>query len=294
MTALTVLYVFLCIGGTFADKVLPEKEPSVDQTLLSSTTDGKLSGVLRNVLNQESLVRFSMAQKFQTLVLDVLDNQNSSRSLQRKVVNIAKELKALETRDQMLEEENLKLKEELKMMNESLKNNRSQIMEEMLDEFDTRLKMVEEKMINFSTQHTPDTRRKVYFSAGISKEKGYSAKVNGNNVILFQKVISNEGGAYNPSTGVFSAPVSGVYVFSCFILKDKTTNFVYLEVNGLKKFSIVSHSPSGSRDGLESAGNLAVLNLQQGDRVIMTSTVESNLRSASEAPSTTFSGFLLY
>ncbi|XP_062570759.1 uncharacterized protein LOC134232800 [Saccostrea cucullata] len=294
MTAVTVLFVFLCIGGTFAKKVLPEKDPSLDQTLLSSTTDGKISGVLRNILNQESLVRFSMAQKFQTLVLDVLDNQNNSRSLQRKVVNIAKELKALETRDQILEAENLKLKQELMMMYESYRDNQSNIMEQMLDEFDTRLKMVEEKMIILSAQQTTDTRKKVYFSAGISKEIGNYAEWNGNDVILFQKVISNEGGAYNASTGVFSTPVGGVYVFSCFILTDKTTLYAYLEVNGLKKFNILGYTPPSSRDDVESAGNLAVLNLQQGDRVLMRHTGGSNLRSMLEAPSTTFSGFLLY
>ncbi|XP_061185099.1 heavy metal-binding protein HIP-like [Saccostrea echinata] len=292
MTVLSVMYLFLCIGGTFAKKVLPEKDASGEHTLLSSTTEGKLSGVLRNILNQESLVRFSMAQKFQKLVLDVLDNQHNSKSLLRKVGNIAKELQALETRDQILEEENFKLKQELKVMYD----NQSHITEQFqrLDEFDIRLKMVEEKMINLSAQQTADTGKRVYFSAGITKEIRNSAVWNGNDVIIFYDVISNEGGAYNASTGVFTAPVDGVYVFSCFILTDRTTFYAYLEVNGSRKINVLGNTGPSRYDILESAGNLDILHLQQGDRVLMRRSSGSNIRSVHDAPSTTFSGFLLY
>ncbi|XP_061165635.1 C1q-related factor-like [Saccostrea echinata] len=143
------------------------------------------------------------------------------------------------------------------------------------------------------TNSSTNTRKQVYFSAGISKITN-SSIWNINSVIVFNIVISNEGGTYSASTGVFTAPVDGVYVFSCFILADKTTFFAYLEVNGLRKFNVLGLTPPSAVDDVDSAGNLAILHLQQGDKVLMRRTGGSNIRTVEDAPSTTFSGFLLY
>ncbi|KAH3721492.1 hypothetical protein DPMN_064420 [Dreissena polymorpha] len=39
-----------------------------------------------------------------------------------------------------------------------------------------------------------------------------------NQNIVFEKVLTNEGGGYHPNHGVFTAPQSGVYVFSSSIM----------------------------------------------------------------------------
>ncbi|XP_061180810.1 multimerin-2-like [Saccostrea echinata] len=149
-------------------------------------------------------------------------------------------------------------------------------------------------LLENSVELLKDSSKNVYFSAGITNEIRDPSGWNSDQVIKFHKVISNVGGGYSSSTGVFTAPVGGVYVFSCYILTDKSSLYAYLEVNGSKKFNILGYTPSGSADDVDSAGNLIVLPLQQGDRVLMKKTGGNNIRSVGAAPSTTFSGFLLY
>jgi len=42
--------------------------------------------------------------------------------------------------------------------------------------------------------------------------------VGNNQNILFEKVVLNEGNAFHPHTGVFTAPVSGVYCFQAMVM----------------------------------------------------------------------------
>ena len=52
---------------------------------------------------------------------------------------------------------------------------------------------------------------RVPFTAGLSFAKSYNF-----DSIVFDNALSNVGSAYDPSTGTFVAPVSGVYAFSFF------------------------------------------------------------------------------
>ncbi|XP_062616953.1 fibroleukin-like isoform X2 [Saccostrea cucullata] len=82
--------------------------------MLPSIVSGRESNVLRDILNQESLVRFSMVQKIQNLVMDAIDSKNNRLDTKAKLSEVTKDLKDLETKSQNMEEENNKLKEELK------------------------------------------------------------------------------------------------------------------------------------------------------------------------------------
>ena len=55
----------------------------------------------------------------------------------------------------------------------------------------------------------------VYFSAGVNMGiKGYMLPVKKGHSIIFNKVLVNYGNGYNPKTGRFSCPSSGIYAFS--------------------------------------------------------------------------------
>ena len=60
--------------------------------------------------------------------------------------------------------------------------------------------------------------RKVAFSATITSPVG---PVNRDLTLVYPNVITNIGGAYDPITGVFTAPVKGVYQFSFTGMDDR-------------------------------------------------------------------------
>lgn len=80
----------------------------------SETTSLRVSDVLRDVLNQESLVRFSVVQKIRNLAMDSIDHKNKVELL----LNSVKGVKGLKDdkrtarkRIAVLEDQNLKLNE---------------------------------------------------------------------------------------------------------------------------------------------------------------------------------------
>lgn len=84
---------------------------------------------------------------------------------------------------------------------------------------------------------------------------------------MFPEVITNVGNAYNPSNGVFTAPIGGDYVFFVNV-QSYDTNSVYVDIvmNGVSKVRTMAYSYNGyDRD--EAGPNLVVLTLQKEDRV---------------------------
>ena len=82
-------------------------------------------------------------------------------------------------------------------------------------------------------------------------------------VVKYNRVLSNVGGAYHPSTGTFTVPYKGVYSISC-ILQSDASNNVHLQIikNGAK-MSIVYISKST----YPHAGQTLQLLLNKGDKI---------------------------
>jgi hypothetical protein len=81
--------------------------------------------------------------------------------------------------------------------------------------------------------------------------------------VVFSQVVTNEGGAYNSSTGEFIAPVNGTYAFYSNILSDWGKYIeTCLKVNG--EIRMYMYSGSQYRG---SGSNMALLKLKVGDIV---------------------------
>eukprot|EP00105_Crassostrea_gigas_P003618 XP_011416526.1 PREDICTED: complement C1q-like protein 2 isoform X1 [Crassostrea gigas] len=84
----------------------------------------------------------------------------------------------------------------------------------------------------------------------------------------YDRVVTNEGNAYNPSTGKFTAPTNGVYQFNWYTLSDFTlTSNAGLFVNGKLKASQASTNSAGRSHKWVTSGSGMALLLKKGDEV---------------------------
>ncbi|XP_030286577.1 complement C1q-like protein 4 [Sparus aurata] len=130
---------------------------------------------------------------------------------------------------------------------------------------------------------------KVAFSALLQKGGAYGP-FDKDTTLAYNKVHTNTGDAYNSCTGIFTAPVAGVYYFTFFY---HAGGHHASELHLFKNCEMIVRSSdhkTGS-DNADNGGNAAVLQLQQGDQVYVRMLAQKHVWAADN--STSFSGFLL-
>ncbi|XP_066568594.1 cerebellin-1 [Amia ocellicauda] len=109
--------------------------------------------------------------------------------------------------------------------------------------------------------------------------------------LVYKKVYTNIGNAYNPTTGIFTAPVKGVYDFSYSAFKNSAqTMGVMLYKNG-KRIVIVYDNIA--QDSQDSASNRAILQMDVGDQAYLVLYANSQIYDNGNNYNT-FSGVLLF
>uniref|UniRef100_A0A8W8JA80 C1q domain-containing protein n=1 Tax=Magallana gigas TaxID=29159 RepID=A0A8W8JA80_MAGGI len=128
------------------------------------------------------------------------------------------------------------------------------------------------------------------FTAGIiSGNDGWTG-----DTLVFPVVIYSEGKGYNPSTGIFTAPTAGTYVFYISV-QSAYQKHIFLDIvlNGSSKVRAFAWYDSGNSVRIYQTGtNLVILHLQTGDRVWVKRYSGTGYLSH-VISSTTFSGFKL-
>uniref|UniRef100_A0A3P9QIC0 Cerebellin 10 n=1 Tax=Poecilia reticulata TaxID=8081 RepID=A0A3P9QIC0_POERE len=134
----------------------------------------------------------------------------------------------------------------------------------------------------------------VAFSASVftGGAQGYIGPFDTETVLVFRHVATNIGNAYNPNTGIFSAPIRGVYHFE-FYLHGHGHKSIHtaatLVKNGQQIFTAFEGQPSYSVN----PSNGVILHLESGDVVFVRLWRNSRIYDTCNNH-TTFSGHLLF
>ncbi|KAK9527866.1 hypothetical protein VZT92_014390 [Zoarces viviparus] len=130
---------------------------------------------------------------------------------------------------------------------------------------------------------------KLAFSAGLTSS-GHIGPFTTETPLIYGRVFTNIGGAYNLTTGIFTAPVKGVYYFRCTAFNNKKGE--WMAVNLYHNSQIILHN-SEIANGHTTIANAILLQLEQGSVVYMCLQKNCGLYDDSTTWNT-FSGFLLF
>ncbi|CAB1326706.1 unnamed protein product [Coregonus sp. 'balchen'] len=136
--------------------------------------------------------------------------------------------------------------------------------------------------------------RKVAFSASLAApgQHGDTGPFNTGITLVYRNIYSNIGNAYNPTTGIFTAPVRGLYLFRFYIYgggDNSVPTTAALHKNGHQIAIAHAHQASG---GINSSNGVSVL-LEVGDVVYMHLWAGRKIYDDGNRHST-FSGHLLF
>ncbi|XP_048022288.1 multimerin-2-like [Megalobrama amblycephala] len=201
------------------------------------------------------------------LTASITEQKGNIRELTATVTEQKENIRALETQ---LREQQTFILEELKKKNDEISNVTLSQVEELRKE---------------------NRDREIAFSAGLMESgSGYVGPFTTEITITYRNVFTNIGNAYNPVTGIFTAPLKGAYMFRVTVYgHGGTGSSASIYKNG--KHMVVSFNYQ-AQDRVNSS-NGVVLILEAGDVVYVR--LGTNTRIAdSENNHNTFSGFLLF
>uniref|UniRef100_A0A671XEK4 Complement C1q-like protein 4 n=1 Tax=Sparus aurata TaxID=8175 RepID=A0A671XEK4_SPAAU len=177
--------------------------------------------------------------------------------------------------------------EKLKAMETRLKDSETRltVSETRLRESETRLNNSENQILELRNKE----RTNVMFSAVVGTA-GTLGPFDTDTTVIYKTVITNIGNAYNQYTGVFVAPVAGVYYFTIFSHAGGAhPATLYLFKNN--EHIITTQDHQSDYDTADNGGNAVFLQLQQGDQVYVR--LAENCHIWGYNQHTTFSGFLV-
>ncbi|XP_046897887.1 collagen alpha-2(VIII) chain-like isoform X2 [Hypomesus transpacificus] len=154
---------------------------------------------------------------------------------------------------------------------------------------EARLSLIEHQVEELKAEN--EGRPKVAFYTALTNS-GYVGPFNTETQLVYSKVFINIGNAYSPVTGVFTAPVRGVYYFrfTAVDLRKSGGMGVAMYKND---FVIIANSAYNTDGQAKFLANAVTVELEQGDQIMMRLPPSYGLWDNSNNYNT-FSGFLLF
>ncbi|XP_076581766.1 uncharacterized protein LOC143317497 [Chaetodon auriga] len=179
------------------------------------------------------------------------------------------------------------MKQKLGVLETRLKNSETRLWnsETRLKNSEYRLKISENQILELKKKKTP----MVVFSAATGGS-GALGPFNIDKTLVYRAVKTNVGNAYSKITGIFTAPVDGVYYFT-FFYHAGGAHPVGLNLMRNNQVVVMTYDHRTSSDGADNGGNAAFLQLQRGDRVYVRLSAHTHVWQNDSI--TTFSGFLV-
>ncbi|XP_028980139.1 complement C1q-like protein 2 [Esox lucius] len=160
-----------------------------------------------------------------------------------------------------------------------------------LRSMEARLKDKEKEVEVLKKENAGQT--KVAFSAGLTTTgTGYIGPYNTETTLTYDNVITNIGTGYDPATGIFTAPIKGVYYFRFTAFERRKSQWMALNMYHNDKI-VLHNSEMNDKGNHMSLSNALFLNLEKGDTVYLNLPKGCGIH-CSAANESTFSGFLLF
>ncbi|XP_059211422.1 complement C1q-like protein 3 [Centropristis striata] len=180
------------------------------------------------------------------------------------------------------------MREKLTAVETKLKDSETRLIdsETRLIDSETRLKNSENQILELRNKE----RTKVAFTAATGGGNQAIGPFNTEKILIYRTVKTNIGSAYSRSTGVFTAPVSGVYYFTIFYhAGGKSRASLSLFKNN--EIIVLTSDHQSKYDTADNGGNAAFLQLRPGDQVYVRMAKNSHVWGNDYC--TIFSGFLV-
>ncbi|XP_048018939.1 filament-like plant protein 1 isoform X1 [Megalobrama amblycephala] len=225
----------------------------------------------------------AVQKESEALKTEVRDSQN-------KLETVQKESEALKT---LVQDSQSKL-ESLQKENEALKTevrDSQNKLETVQKESEALKTLVQDSQNKLESLQKENEGKKVAFSAGLlASGTGQTGPFSDSKTLEYKKVFSNVGNAYDSNTGIFTAPVKGVYYFRFYgHCHGGTTMAISLLKNSQTQCSVHDWKPASNGN----ASNGVVLTLEIGDQ-IYTQLWRNTWVYDDPASYTSFSGFLIF
>ncbi|XP_044207436.1 uncharacterized protein LOC122982314 [Thunnus albacares] len=217
--------------------------------------------------------------------VELRNSKSNIEKLEQENTVLEARMNASDNKVEQLERENTDLEARL--------NTGEKVMEELQREntvLEARMNTNENEVEELQRENAE--RPKVAFSVGLT-DAGQVGPFSADITLKFSKIFTNIGEAYNPSTGVFTAPVRGTYYFRFNALEAfGTDKLVGIKLYHNGKQITLSYDRVVS-NGYATVSNAFVLQLEKGDVIYLDLQTNCSVYDDSKNR-TTFSGFLLF